>query len=132
MVQVMLRLTVEDDRRDEVLRTVRSTLGRTRAASGCVSCAMYADSDQANELLYLEEWTSHEQLVRHLRNGCWMSLLAVMEAAAKPPELRFIWSDKTRGLDYLQEVRSGHGAAVHEVAGAGNRNKVSEFDRTTK
>ncbi len=60
------------------------------------------------DLKPLEEWASEAQLVRHLRNDCWKSLLAVMEAAAKPPELRFIWSDKTRGLDYLQEVRSGH------------------------
>ncbi len=104
MVLGMLRLTVLDDRRDEVLRTVRSTLGRTRAAPGCVSCGIYASADEPNELLYLEQWASEEGLARHLRNGCWRILFAVMEASAEPPDLRFIWSDKSHGLDYLEEL----------------------------
>ena len=105
MVLGMLRLTVPQDRRDEVLRTVRSTLGRTRAAPGCVSCGIYTSADEPAELLYLEQWASEEGLARHLRNDCWRTLLAVIEASAKPPELRFIWSDRSHGLEYLEGLR---------------------------
>ena len=105
MLLVLLRLTVVPDQFDQVLKTVRSTLGRTRAVSGCVSCDVYVNADESNELLYVEQWASEEGLGRHLRNNCWKSLFAVMEASAEPPELRFIRSDGSRGLEYLKELR---------------------------
>ncbi len=108
MVSVMLRMTVLPDRRDEVLQTVRSTLGRARAVPGCIGWGIYASADETNGLLYIEEWASEEGLARHFRTDHCKNLLAVMEASAQPPELRFVWSDKTCGLEYLEELRRDH------------------------
>lgn len=104
MVLVLLRLTVAPEHLDEVLQTVRSTLGWTRAASGCVNCGIYVNAEEPDEVLYVEQWVSDEGLGRHVRNGCWRSLFAVMEASAEPPEVEFIRTDRSRGLEYLKRV----------------------------
>ena len=111
MVMVMLRLTVVPDRRDDVLQTIRSTLSRTRVASGCLDCRIYTSADETNRILYFEEWTSEDELARHLRSDCWRGLLAVMEASEGQPHIRFLWSDKSRGLEYLKEQRLGSATA---------------------
>ena len=107
MVLVILRLTVTPERRGDVLQAIRSTRNRTRATPGCLDCSSYTNADEAQRILYVEEWASEDALARHLRTDCWKGLLAVMEASAEPPDLRFIWSDRTSGLEYLEESRLG-------------------------
>ena len=107
MVLMMLRLTVSPERRDDVLKAIRATLSRTRAASGCVDCSFYTSADETKRILYVEEWASEDALARHLRTDCWKGLLAAMEASADQPDLRFIWSDKSCGLEYLEAQRLG-------------------------
>jgi hypothetical protein len=55
----------------------------------------------------VEEWETPEQLERHMRSARYERLLAVMEASAERPVLRYDQIASTRGLDYLEAVRLG-------------------------
>ena len=76
-----------------------------RAAPGFLSCRLCRDAEDPNTICYLEEWCTSEELDRQIQSSHYTRLLALMEEAAEPPELRLYWVTEVKGLEYLQEVR---------------------------
>jgi hypothetical protein len=52
-----------------------------------------------------EEWHTSVDLDRQIRSSHYTRLLAIMEEAAEPPELRLNWVTDVKGLEYLEAVR---------------------------
>ena len=82
-------------------------LGPVRVEPGCVSCELYQEANDGDEILYVEEWETREQLERHMRSPRYERLLAIMEASAHAPVLRYFTVSDVRGLEYLEEIRLG-------------------------
>ena len=82
-------------------------VGRTSSRScapwadrpGCRSCRVYQDLENA------EEWSTSAALTRYLRSDLYRTILAVMESASEPPELRFDTNSDTAGVDLVKAVR---------------------------
>ncbi len=88
------------------------------AQPGCAGSRLLRDVDDDGVLVYLEQWGSRELLERHLRSGYYRKLLAVMEMASEPPEIRFDTISERRGMGLVEEVRApvvrgGDPAAEH-------------------
>jgi quinol monooxygenase YgiN len=88
-----------------MIRTLRSLMLLLPAAPGFVSCRLCQEADDANTLCYAEEWHTPEDLDRQIRSRHYTQLLALMEEAAEPPELRLNWVSAVKGLEYLETVR---------------------------
>jgi quinol monooxygenase YgiN len=86
-------------------------LGPVRAEPGCLECALYQGICNEDVLLYVEGWETREQLERHMRSARYERLLAIMEASARPPALRYHSVSATQGLEYLEAIRLGGAAA---------------------
>jgi hypothetical protein len=84
----------------------------TRLEPGCQGCSAWTEPDST--VHYVEEWMTEADLRRRVRSAQFTSVLAVMESAHEPPRLQFDFVTKTRGLDYVAEVR---GAPCPEPAG---------------
>ncbi len=110
-----LRMVAPPGRRDEVLRALRWLAGPTRSRPGCIECRILQDLDDGDALVLVEEWTSAEALVRHLRSADYRRLLAVADLAAEPPEIHFDRVVERRGLELVAEIR-GCGAPAGEAS----------------
>jgi quinol monooxygenase YgiN len=105
MVQVMLTMVAHPRRTAEMIQTFRSLMLPLQAAPGFVACRVCQKADDANTICYLEEWATPEDLDRQIRSSHCTRLLALMEEAAEPPELRLNWVTDVKGLEYLEAVR---------------------------
>ena len=83
----------------------------TRLEPGCLGGLVWEESEDDTTLCYAEEWATEADIRRRIQSDRFTSLLAVMEAATEPPQVQFQFVTKTRGLDYVAEIRQcGSGA----------------------
>ncbi len=82
-------------------------IGPIRAQPGCLSCGLYQEIGNGDQLLYLETWETQGQLERHMRSARYERLLAVMDASVQQPVLRYQTVSTVMGLEYLAAVRMG-------------------------
>jgi len=106
MIHACLKVVLPAERRDEALRIVRSLLGPTSAAPGCVGCGFYTDAQNENILCYVEDWETEEDLQRQIRSDDYRKFLALIDLSCEPPDLRFHRVSETFGIEYLSRVRS--------------------------
>jgi quinol monooxygenase YgiN len=93
------------DRRDQIVELFWSIIGPVRVEPGCACCGVYQDAPDGDTLLYMEQWETTEALERHMRSARYDRLLAVMEASARPPQLRYLQVARVQGMEYLEAVR---------------------------
>ena len=105
MVQVTLTMVVHPRRTAEMIQTLQSLMVLLPAAPGFISCRLCQEADDANSICYEEKWHTPEDLDRQIRSSHYTRLLAIMEEAVKPPELRLNWVTDVKGLEYLEAVR---------------------------
>jgi quinol monooxygenase YgiN len=80
-------------------------MGPTQARLSCISCRLYQDVDDENLISFVQEWDSREALETHIRSNDYRNVLAVMELASEPPEIKFVESLKTNGMELVEEIR---------------------------
>lgn len=105
----MVGLTVElrtASRREaqDLLETLRFLVATTRLEPGCEKCHAWMDPDWT--VHYDETWASEADMRQRIRSPGFTSLLAAMECASAPPQVEFDFVTRTRGLDFVAEVRN--------------------------
>ncbi len=110
MILLTLRLVVPTTKRGEVLHALRATLRWTEGEPGCLSCRLYRDAEDENAFSLVQEWASQADLDRHLRSPQYRKVLAVMETASQPPELKINAVANTRGMEVIAAARGEQGA----------------------
>ena len=105
MIVATLRIAVPARRRDETRRALLFILGQTEVQPGCRGCRLYQDTERPNAFALVQEWASQADLDRHIRSHVYGKVLAIMETAAEPPELRFDTIAHTIGIEAVHAVR---------------------------
>ena len=106
MIYASLRVVLPEERREESMRLVRSLMGPTSAAPGCVHCGYYTDAQNESVLCYVEEWQTEEALQHHIRSDDYRKFLALVDLSCEPPDLKFHRVSETFGIEYIGQVRS--------------------------
>ena len=104
MVRLTVVLLASPARANRLLEALRSLMVGIRLDPACIGCSVWSEPDSS--VHYFEEWATEPDLRRRVRSDRFTSLLAVMEAADEPPQVRVDFLSSTRGLDYIAEVRS--------------------------
>lgn len=89
----------------ELLETLRYLTATTRLEPGCQECAAWTDRDFV--VHYSEGWMTEADARRRVGSSNFTSLLSLMECSSAPPDVQFDFVTKTRGLDFVEEVRAG-------------------------
>jgi quinol monooxygenase YgiN len=105
MVQALLRLKVIPENQDKAVEIINFILERIRVESGCARCHFYRDTSSKGEFLLLQEWESRADLERHICSEEFRHILALIELASEPPEIRFNTISKEEGLETIESVR---------------------------
>ncbi|HXJ84759.1 MAG TPA: antibiotic biosynthesis monooxygenase [Candidatus Methylomirabilis sp.] len=106
MVLASLRVVVSPSKRKEVAQALRSLCGPTEARAGCLGCHVYHADEDENAFLLLQEWATDEALDSYLQSDLYRTILAVMETAIAPPEIRFDTLAHTGGVEVVEAART--------------------------
>jgi quinol monooxygenase YgiN len=102
-VRLSLTLAGRPGTTERILDALRFITRATRFETGCLGCEVW--TEPGSLVHYREEWATESDMRRRVRSHSFTSLLAVMETACEPPEVRFESVAGTRGLDYVAELR---------------------------
>jgi quinol monooxygenase YgiN len=109
LIVFSMQIVAPDEKRTEILRTLGSLLGPTRAAAGCMQAQLYADLDKRKTLLLVEEWASRGQFERNLDMAKLNAIVAAIELCSEAPIVRVDSVEREEGVDTLALHRSTAG-----------------------
>ena len=105
MVQAVLRLKIIPENKDKAVEIINFILERIQVESGCASCHFYQDTSNKGVYLLLQEWESRADLERHICSDEFRHILALIELASEPPEIKFNTISKKEGIATIEAVR---------------------------
>jgi quinol monooxygenase YgiN len=105
-VKMTLRFFVPLGESRPITDALHRIMVTARAQVGCIGCSLTTDAGRQVGVRYVEEWASEEHLRRELQSERFCNLAALMESATEPPQIEFTLPSGTRGIDYVQEVRT--------------------------
>ena len=105
MIRISLRLSTDAQQTDAVAQALRLLMRQAQAEESCIRCELLEVVESPEILLYIEEWSTVEDVERQIRSERIYRLLLVMEEASCPPKLEFALVPETRGLEYVEAVR---------------------------
>ncbi len=105
MIVATLRVAVPRSKRLEIFRALRSVLATTEVQSECERCRLYRDAQDDRVFLLVQEWTTQTALDRYLRSDLYRTVLAVLETASEPPEVRFDTLARRAGVEVVEIAR---------------------------
>jgi quinol monooxygenase YgiN len=106
MILATVRMTIPPQKRDEVMKILRSMAEQCRDDPGCLSCHIYGDLQEKNVFVLEQVWRAEEDLDLHLRSGEYLNLLLVLEMSLKQPEIRFDTISSSAGIEAIEKARS--------------------------
>jgi quinol monooxygenase YgiN len=89
MIVVIGSVTAQAGRLPEALTLSRQHVARSRAEPGCISHAVHHDSENAQRLVFVEEWSDRAALAQHFRvpeSRAFVKALAAL--ATEPPQIK--------------------------------------------
>ena len=105
MITATLRIRVSKGKKGEVIRLLRSLISPTRVETGCMSCHLYQDVNDQNAITWMEQWSSQDDLNRHLRTPQYKRILAALDMSDGQPEIHFDTVVETKGMQLIEEAR---------------------------
>ena len=106
MVFSIIKLFPSPRQRAELIEILRSVQDLTRPLHGCSACWLSENDFLHNDVRYLEQWESQQELYDHIRSNIYRRVLAAMELSKKPPEVRFYFSSENKGFELIESLRS--------------------------
>jgi len=68
---------------------------------------VYRDDADENALLLTQEWATQAALDRYIRSDLYRTVLAVIEMAHEPPDMRFDTVSRRAGIEIVEAAREG-------------------------
>jgi quinol monooxygenase YgiN len=105
MLQAIVTIVATPDKRSEILKSMRSTVGPTRVQQGCIECRVQIDAVDPEVLTLIQTWKTRADLERHVKSDVYRTVLAIMESSMNRPEVAFHTISKTEGLEAVKKLR---------------------------
>jgi quinol monooxygenase YgiN len=104
MIAAIITMTVPNEKRKEILQTLRAILDPIRREQGCIRCTCSVDVEDECALLFEEEWNTRDDLVLHLRSEYFGVLDGAMRMLRVEPEIRFNTIVSTAGAEIIESA----------------------------
>ena len=105
MIIAVAKMIFPPQARKEAVKILRSVLGPTQYAAGCINCGLYEEIVDQRVIVLFQEWASKEDLDKYLRSDEYKRILAAMDMGSVPPEVIFIEVAHTGGLEMVEAAR---------------------------
>jgi quinol monooxygenase YgiN len=104
LITATLRIRVSTDKKEEVVRLLRSLIDPTRVETGCLSCHLYQDVNDERAVIWMEQWRSQGDLNRHVRTPQYKRILAAIDMSNAEPEINFDTVVETKGMQLIEKA----------------------------
>jgi quinol monooxygenase YgiN len=95
---------VKTEKRSEFLDAMMGMLEPVRVEKGCLGYSLCEDVENINIFLLLEEWSTQEDLEKHIASEKQRRLMALMDLLSEEPAIRYYTVTKTTGIDLIKKV----------------------------
>ncbi|MCE5231587.1 antibiotic biosynthesis monooxygenase [bacterium] len=106
MFVFLLKIVPAPRLRQQIVEMLRSVEGPTSAMQGNLGCEIYEGIEDEQRILYIERWKSEADARPHIQSSIFERILAAMDLAAEPPEIKFIEGARTWGMELVKEMRT--------------------------
>jgi quinol monooxygenase YgiN len=96
-----MQITVPDENRSAIVRSLAAMIGPTLAAPGCLDSRLYTDISNRKVILLIEDWESREQFFMQLDSDKLNMLVAAIELSSEAPHIHFDSVTREDGLDAI-------------------------------
>ena len=94
---------------EEVRRGLASLVEPTQVTSGCISCQLYQNLSDPNELRFESQWQTTDDFILYACSDLYRTLLELLEMSVRTPTVKFYEISTTHGLELIRMVRERHG-----------------------
>lgn len=115
MIIEQMSVSAPPGKRKELGSALSSLIGPTQVQPGCLSCQLFQNWQDLDELRVEANWATEEDLIRHLQSDSYKRLLLMMEASRIPPVLRFCIVQDMNGLELVERVRTPAAQSSSEI-----------------
>lgn len=105
MILFKLHLKVSPAKKEEVISIFDSLVGPISVQPGCIRINLYSDIKQNDDFVLLEEWTSRDEIVKHIRSAEFLKILAIMDLASESPEIFFNTVTSIEGFELIEKIK---------------------------
>ena len=98
-----------EGKREVLLEILHSVENALRGRVACIDCCVFEQPVGERAVLYLDQWSSLEDLVLHIRSELYLRMLVAMELAERPPEVNFHEIATTKELSWVRALRVEEG-----------------------
>jgi quinol monooxygenase YgiN len=90
VIVVVGRVQTDAGRRAELIRVGQTVARASRTEAGCIGYRLYADTEQEDAFVFIEEWEDEPALRRHFATAHIAEFMRAMPALlTAPPDVRF-------------------------------------------
>jgi quinol monooxygenase YgiN len=105
MFTPVLKLKPRLGKQQEMIDLLSAVEDQIRLKCWCIDCAVFAPSLEEGSILYMDQWSSKEDLCLHIQSPLFHWVLTAMELACEPPEIHFHEITNSQGLELVEALR---------------------------
>jgi quinol monooxygenase YgiN len=94
MIITTVKMKGREDKRREILQTIREIASQVRRCKGCAGVSCYQDIDDKNVFYNVQEWRTREDLNDHLNSKLFAVLLGIKSILAEPPQIEHMFRNR--------------------------------------
>ena len=106
MIIEQMSISAPPGKRKQLGSALSSLIGPTQVQPGCLSCRLFQNWQDLDELLVEASWETQEDLIRHLQSDTYKHMLLMIETSRIPPVLRFSSVQDVSGLELVLRART--------------------------
>ena len=106
MIIIRTFINVLPEKRKEVLQTLLSLVKPSGSEKGCLSYAVFRDIEDKNAFDLISEWSTREDLERHVKSDRFGVLLGTRTLLRAPPSIRIHTVSNSEGMEMIEAIRN--------------------------
>jgi quinol monooxygenase YgiN len=105
MFITVLKLIPQPGKKKEIIEILQAVQDQNQLKTSCLDCEIFTPCLEGNWILYLDQWSSKEEIYRHIQSPTFHWMLSAMELASEQPEISFHEVTDTHGMELIERLR---------------------------
>ncbi len=106
MVNLKIKIQALPSKLEELLRSCRLLIERSRREAGCLNSRISRDVEDETILILEENWKNRPHLDAHFRSDHFSALIGAMKLLGEDFEIRIGTDGRTEGMEAVQAARA--------------------------